>query len=82
LLEIALKICNKKNYQLDEGAWQQMLEILSNLREENNRNFYNARTIKEILNKAIANQEERIISIKNPKDSDLMTLTYEDFTEI
>ena len=82
LLEIALKICNKKNYQLDEGAWQQMLEILSNLREENNRNFYNARTIKEILNKAIANQEERIISIKNPKDSDLMTLTYEDFAEI
>lgn len=82
LLEIALNICQKKNYQLDEGAWQQMLEIICNLRENKSRNFYNARTIKEVLNKAISNQEERIILIKHPKDEDLMMLTYEDFVEI
>lgn len=80
LLEIALNICQKKNYQLEEGAWQQMLELLSELRKEKNRNFYNARTVKEILNKAIANQEERILSIENPKDADLMTIIYEDFS--
>ncbi len=79
LLEIALNICQKKNYQLDEGAWQQMLEIICSLRENKQRNFYNARTLKEILNKAISNQEERIISIIHPKDEDLMTLIYEDF---
>ncbi len=82
LLEIALNICQKKNYQLDEGSWQQMLEIICNLRENKSRNFYNARTIKEVLNKAISNQEERIVSIKHPKDEDLMMLTYEDFVEI
>lgn len=82
LLEIALNICQKKNYQLDEGAWQQMLEIICDLRENVQRNFYNARTIKEVLNKAISNQEERIISISNPKDDDLMILTYEDFIGI
>ncbi|HMN47529.1 MAG TPA: AAA family ATPase [Ignavibacteriaceae bacterium] len=80
LLEIALNICQKKNYQLEEGAWQQMLDLLAKLRSDKNKNFYNARTIKEILNKAIANQEERIISLKHPKDADLMTITYEDFT--
>lgn len=80
LLEIALNICQKKNYQLEEGAWQQMLDLLAKLRSDKNKNFYNARTIKEILNKAITNQEERIISLKHPKDADLMTITYEDFT--
>lgn len=79
LLEIALNICQKKNYQLEEGAWQQMLEVLTELRKDRNRNFYNARTVKEILNKAIANQEERILSIPHPKDAELMTLTFEDF---
>lgn len=80
LLEIALSICQKRNYQLDEGAWQQMLEIIAELRKEKVRNFYNARTIKEILNKAILNQEERIMCIDYPKDNDLMTITLEDFT--
>lgn len=79
LLEIALNICQKKNYQLEEGAWQQMLDLLAKLRNDKNKNFYNSRTIKEILNKAITNQEERIISLKYPKDTDLMTITYEDF---
>ena len=80
LLEITLNICQKKNYQLDEGAWQQMLEILAELRKEKLKNFYNTRTIKEILNKAISKQEERIIKIKNPSDSDLMTIKLEDFS--
>lgn len=80
LLEIALNICQKKNYQLEEGAWQQMLDLLTELRKDKNRNFYNARTVKEILNKAIANQEERILTIPYPKDAELMTLTFEDFS--
>lgn len=82
LLEIALNICQKKNYQLDEGAWQQMFELICMLRENKQRNFYYARTLKEILNKAIANQEERMISITNPKDEVLMTLSFEDFIGI
>ena len=59
-----------------------MLELLSSLREDCNSKFYNTRTIKKILDKAISNQEDRIVSIDNPKDVDLMTLTYEDFIEI
>ena len=57
-----------------------MLEILAELRKEKLKNFYNTRTIKEILNKAISKQEERIIKIKNPSDSDLMTIKLEDFS--
>ena len=82
LLEISLSICQKKNYQLDEGAWQQMLELIDNLRKEKRKNFYNTRTIKEILNKAISIQEDRIISAPDINDDDLMMITFDDFTSL
>lgn len=82
LLEIALSICQKNNYQLDEGAWQQMLELIIELKKETRKNFYNSRTIKELINKAISYQEDRILGIKNINESDLMMLTYEDLTEL
>jgi len=80
LLEIALSICQKKNYQLDEGAWQQLLELIDEMRKEQNRNFYNARSIKELLNRAISIQEDRILSMPNIMSGDLMTITLEDLT--
>jgi len=82
LLEIALNICQKNNYLLDEGAWQQMLELIIELKKETRKNFYNARTIKELINKAISYQEDRILAIKNINESDLMTITYEDLTAL
>jgi SpoVK/Ycf46/Vps4 family AAA+-type ATPase len=81
-LEIALSICQKNNYQLDEGAWQQMLEIIIEKKKETRKNFYNARTIKEIINKAISYQENRILKVKDIKESDLMMITYEDLTAL
>ena len=81
-LEIALSICQKNNYQLDEGAWQQMLEIIIEKKKETRKNFYNARTIKEIINKAISYQENRILKVKDIKESDLMMITYEDLSAL
>lgn len=82
LLEIALNISQKNNYQLDEGAWQQMLELIVELKKEIRKNFYNARTIKELINKAISYQEDRILTIKDINESDLMMITYEDLTAL
>jgi len=82
LLEIAHSLCVKKNYQLDEGAWQQLFELISELKSEKRKNFYNARTIKEILNKAISIQEDRILSFNNIKDDDLMIITFDDLLKL
>lgn len=82
LLEIAFNLCQKKNYQLDEGAWQQLFELIEELRSEKRKNFYNGRTIKDILNKAISFQEDRILSIEKIKDNDLMLITFEDLTKL
>ena len=82
LLEIAHSLCQKKNYQLDEGAWQQLFELINELKSEKRKNFYNARTIKDILNKAISIQEDRILLIDDIKDDDLMLITYDDLTKL
>jgi AAA+ superfamily predicted ATPase len=82
LLEIAFSLCQKKNYQLDEGAWQQLFELIEELKSEKRKNFYNARTIKDILTKAISVQDERILSIENINDNDLMLITFEDLTKL
>ncbi|MEO8399364.1 MAG: AAA family ATPase, partial [Ignavibacteriaceae bacterium] len=82
MLEIALSITDMNNYQLDEGAWQLLLEIFTKLYNSKDKNFENARTVKNILYKAISNQEERVLNIYKLKDEDLSTITFEDVKQI
>ena len=82
MLEIGLDISNKNGYKLDEGAWQLLLEIFENLYNKRDKNFGNARTVRNILFKAISNQEERILTISNPDIEHLTTIIYEDVKKI
>jgi SpoVK/Ycf46/Vps4 family AAA+-type ATPase len=82
LIDIADSISEKSGYKLDEGAWQLLLELFTKLFNERNSNFGNARTVKNILYKAIGNQEERILKLNEPDDNDLATITYEDVQNI
>ena len=85
MLEIALDISDKNGYKLDEGAWQLLHEIFSELYLKRDINFGNARTVRNILYKAISSQEERILKIVDPSNEDLCTIMYEDvekFTQV
>ncbi|MDR3610728.1 MAG: AAA family ATPase [Ignavibacteriaceae bacterium] len=82
MLEIALDISDKNGYKLDEGAWQLLNEIFTELYQKRNINFSNARTVRNILYKAISNQEERILKISNPSNEDLCTISFEDVQNI
>ncbi|MCL5031570.1 MAG: AAA family ATPase [Bacteroidetes bacterium] len=82
MLEIANVISEKNSYKLDEGAWQLLLEIFTKLFDERDKNFGNARTVKNILYKAISNQEERILTLYEPDVNDLSTIIYEDVSKI
>ncbi len=82
MLEIALFITSKNSYQLDEGAWQLLLDIFTKLFNSRDKNFGNARTVKNILYKAISNQEERVLTLYNLKDEDLSTITFDDVNQI
>ncbi|MFO7447030.1 MAG: AAA family ATPase [Ignavibacteriaceae bacterium] len=82
MLEIALVISEKNGYKLDEGAWQLLLDIFTNLYTNRDKNFGNARTVRNILYKTISYQEERILTLVEPSDDDLCTITFEDVDKI
>lgn len=82
MLEIALVISSKNGYQLDEGAWQLFLDTFTKLYDERDKNFGNARTVRNILYKAISNQEERILTLVDLSDEDLTKITFEDVEKI
>ena len=82
LLEIASLICEKSGYKLDEGALQILMETFNYLYAVRNKNFGNARTARNLLYKAIGNQEERISAFVNVSDDELITIIYEDVQKI
>jgi len=82
MLEISDQISNSSGYKLDEGALQLLLEMYTNLYEARDKNFGNARTARNILYKAISNQEERITNMYNLDDNALMTITFEDVEKV
>jgi SpoVK/Ycf46/Vps4 family AAA+-type ATPase/tetratricopeptide (TPR) repeat protein len=82
MLEIATMISEKNGYNLDEGALQMLLGKFTELYQNRDMNFGNARTVRNILYKAINNQEERILVVHNPTNEVLTSITYEDIENI
>lgn len=82
MLEIASVNAEKNGYKLDEGAVQILFEHFTKLYSKRDSNFGNARTVRNVFYKAIANQEERVSTLLNPTDEDLITITYQDVSQI
>ncbi|MCS7053828.1 MAG: AAA family ATPase [Ignavibacterium sp.] len=82
MLEIALNFTQQYGYQLDEGAWQLMLEIFTEIFEKGDVNFLNTKAVYELIYKVINQQEDRLSKLNNVSDSDLVTLTFEDVKNI
>ncbi len=82
MLAIARAQSEKSGYKLDETALEELLNIFSRLYENRDINFGNARTVRNILYKAIGNQEERILTLTNLSDEDLVKITADDVKNI
>lgn len=82
LIHIASLMAEKSGYVLDEGALQYFYDTFTELYRNRDENFGNARTVKNILYHAISNQEERILSIVDISDDDLITITFDDVKDM
>jgi SpoVK/Ycf46/Vps4 family AAA+-type ATPase/tetratricopeptide (TPR) repeat protein len=82
MLEISYYISRKSGYIVDEGAWQQLLELFKELYEKRDKTFGNARSVKNLFYKAVSNQEERILTLSDPTDEELSTITLEDISHL
>lgn len=79
LLNIAASMAEHMDYVLDEGAQKRLEQSLAALTEEPTPDFGNARTVRNILERAMMKQAERLMKKKDLKPEDLRLLTEEDF---
>ena len=78
LMSIFLKLCEENEYILQEQAESAIHKFLKNVYAHRCKDFGNARTVRNIFEKIIAYQAERIISMDSIDDDDLLELTLAD----
>ena len=78
LMDIFRLQCRKNQYVPDEETEQFCIEMFNELYENRDDNFGNARDVRNIFERAVANQANRLAAMENPTREDLMKLTKED----
>lgn len=78
LYRIFLMYTKKNEYTLSQEAGVYLRERLEDVVEHKTRNFGNARYVRNVFEKSIQHQANRVSRIKSPKDKDLTEITKED----
>ena len=78
LYEIFLGRVKSNDYRLDEKADQAIREHLEELYEDRDENFGNARDVRNLFERIVANQANRVAALTTPTDEDILTITTAD----
>ena len=78
LYEIFKGRVERSDYRLDEKAEAAVKEHLDELYEDRDENFGNARDVRNLFEKIVANQADRVAVLENPTDDDIVTITTAD----
>lgn len=78
LYRIYLMYAKKNEYTLNQEAGVYLRERLEDVVEHKTRNFGNARYVRNVFEKSIQRQANRISRMKSPKESDLTEIKKED----
>ncbi len=81
LMEIFQSICKKNGYTLSEEAEQWAREDFQALYEDRDENFGNARDVRNLFEKAVARQSDRVAQLETPTKEQLMQLLPEDLKD-
>lgn len=79
LMEILELQCRKAGYIMTDGAREKAQERLRYEKAASGSNFGNGRVVRNIFEAAVLEQNDRISTIENLTDEEMMTLTKEDF---
>ncbi|HHX02243.1 MAG TPA: AAA family ATPase [Firmicutes bacterium] len=82
LFRIAEQMLREREYQLSKAARRKLLSIIEGLKRKDAKNFGNARTIRNLIERAIRKQAVRLVHLKNPTRAQLMEITPEDLQEV
>lgn len=78
LYEIFGDMAVKAQYTLDAGCQEKLKRLLVELHSNKGENFGNGRAVRNLFERCVANQANRVIALTNPSSHDLMCLTAED----
>lgn len=78
LMEIFRSMCEKNGYTLDEETDQAAAEAFQTMYEERDENFGNARDVRNVFERAVARQSNRVAAMEAPAKEDLMAFTMDD----
>ena len=82
LYEIFMGRVNRNDYKLNEAADGAIREHLKVLYEDRDNNFGNGRDVRNIFEKIVANQANRVAKLEEPTDEDILTITEEDLSNL
>lgn len=78
LYDIFLGRVERNDYRLDDKAAAAVKEHLTELYEDRDDNFGNARDVRNLFEKIVANQANRVAKLEAPTDQDILTITTAD----
>lgn len=78
LMEIFRSMCQKNGYAMDEETDKAAAEAFCAMYEERDENFGNARDVRNVFERAVARQADRVAVMEAPSKDDLMTITVAD----
>ena len=78
LVSILAVMAEKAGLKIDDAAKQKVLELLRKKRKEQWKDFGNARGMRNMFEKFVVNQANRLVKLENPTRDDLMTIKEED----
>jgi hypothetical protein len=75
-------MCKKNGYKATEEAQEKVKELLSALHETRTDSFANARTVRNLFEKLLTIQADRLAGLENVSDEDLASILPEDLDAI
>ena len=81
LLAIFQSMCAKNGYTLDDNATEYAKSYFKTLYEEGDENFGNARDVRNVFERVVARQSDRVAALEKPGKEELMALTVADLQE-
>ena len=82
LLDIFLKFLERNNYTIEIQALPILSRYFEQLYVSRDENFGNARDVRNIFEKVVANQANRIVTVDNLSDKDILEIKKADFKDI
>jgi ATPase family associated with various cellular activities (AAA). len=82
LLEIFDRMCEKNGYKATPEAREKVGSMLKTLYENRSENFANARTVRNLFEKLLTVQADRLATMENISDEELVTITAGDVDKL